>query len=236
MARTFFWLRVLVLAVALGTVPMRLAADDVVDESAVRRLVVRLDADRKADRQRAEEELLRLGPAVLKWLPEPESLGSRSTAEAIRRVRAKLERRKAEESVEATRLNVAGSQPLGEALQRMTNETGNVVAFDELPKELLSKSVELPERPRFWDVIESSAKQHDLSWSFVGSPAFLALSPSVANSDSPRAILAATQSKAFRIALKSIRERTVVGETSGTLLRLELDVMSEPRQIGRAHV
>ena len=229
MARTFFWLRVLVIAVALGTVPMRLAADDVVDESAVRRWVVRLDADRKADRQRAEEELLKLGPAVLKWLPEPESLGSRATAEAIRRVRAKLERRKAEESVEATRLNVAGSQPLGESLQRMTNETGNLVAFDELPKELLSKSVELPERPRFWDVIESSAKQHDLSWSFVGSPASLALSPSVANSDSPRAVLAATQSKAFRIALKSIRERTVVGENSGTLLRLELDVMSEPR-------
>ena len=229
MARTFFWLRVLVIAVALGTVPMRLAADDVVDESAVRRWVVRLDADRKADRQRAEEELLRLGPVALKWLPEPESLGSRSTAEAIRRVRAKLERRKAEESVEATRLNVAGSQLLGEALQRMTNETGNVVAFDELPKELLSKSVELPERPRFWDVIESAAKQHDLSWSFVGSPASLALSPSVANSDSPRAVLAATQSKAFRIALKSIRERTVVGENSGTLLRLELDVMSEPR-------
>ena len=41
--------------------------------------------------------------------------------------------------------------------------------------------------------------------------------------------MAATQSKAFRIALKSIRERTVVGENSGTLLRLELDVMSEPR-------
>ena len=229
MARIFFWLRVLVIAVALGTVPMRLAADDVVDESAVRRWVVRLDADRKADRQRAEEELLKLGPAVLKWLPEPESLGSRSTAEAIRRVRAKLDRRKAEESVEATRLNVAGSQLLGEALQRMTNETGNVVAFDELPKELLSKSVELPERPRFWDVIESAAKQHDLSWSFVGSPASLTLSPSVANADSPRAVLAATQSKAFRIALKSIRERTVVGENSGTLLRLELDVMSEPR-------
>lgn len=226
-----FLLRVLVTVVALGCVPLRLVADEAVDESAVRRWVVRLDADRKADREEAKKELLKLGPAALKWLPEPESLGSRATVEALREVRAKLERQKAEESVHATRLTSVGSQSVGETLQRLTKETGNVVVADDLPQELLSKLVELPERPTFWDVIEATSRQHDLSWSFTGSSARLRLFPltTVTNDESPRAVLAATQSKAFRVALKSIRERTIVGQDSGPLLRLELDVMSEPR-------
>ena len=206
-------------------------AEEIVDESAVRRWVVRLDADRKADRERAKEELLKLGPAALKWLPEPESFGSRATAEAIRKVRAELERQKAEESVHATRLMGVGSQPIGDVLQRLTNETGNVVVTDGLTKEMLLKPIELSERPTFWDVIETTARRHELSWSFSGSPARLRLSSvtKAANDDSPRAVLAVTQSKAFRIALKSIRERTIVGENTGPLMRLELDVMSEPR-------
>ncbi len=208
-----------------------LPADDAVDQSAVRRWIVRLDANRKADRDEAKKELLKLGPAALKWLPEPESFGSRATIEALRDVRAKLERQKAEESVHATRLIGAESHSVGETLKRLTKETGNVVAIDDLSKEVLSKPVELPERPTFWDVIEATAKQQDLSWSFTGSPARLRLFPwtTTANDESPRAALAATQSKAFRVALKSIRERAVVGQESGPLLRLELDVMSEPR-------
>ena len=209
----------------------RTFADEAVDESAVRRWVARLDADRKADRERAKDELLKLGPAALKWLPEPESLGTRSTVEAVKKIRAILERQKAEESVDATRLTGADSSSIGEVLLRLTKDTGNVVVTDDLPKELLSKPVKFPERPSFWDVIEATSRQHELSWSFVGSPARLRLFPmtTAANDESPRAVLAATQSKAFRVALKSIRERTVVGENSGPLLRLELDVMSEPR-------
>lgn len=226
-----FLLRALILAVALGSVPWSLAVAEVVDEPAVRRWLVRLDADRKADRQRAEEELLKLGPPALKWLPEPESFGSRATAEAVRRVRAKLERQKAEESVEATRLTTVGSQSVGETLQRLSKETGNVIVTDDLSKELLSKSVELPERPTFWEVIEAASRQHDLSWSFVGSPARLRLFPMTPAEQvhSPRAVLASAQAKAFRVSLKSIRERKIVGDSSGPLLRLELEVMSEPR-------
>ncbi len=223
--------RVLVIAVALSTVTLGLVADEAVDESTVRRWVVRLDGNRKAERDEAKKELLKLGPAALKWLPEPESLGSRATMEAIRDVRAKLERQKAEESVNAALLTTGGSQSVGETLFRLKKETGNVVVVDDLPKELLSKPIELPDRPTFWDVIEATSQQHKMSWSFGGSPARLRMFPmsAAANYESPRAVLATTQSKAFRIALKSIRERSIVGENSGPLLRLELDVMSEPR-------
>ena len=225
-----FLMRQSLIAVALGLWPMSLVADEVIGDADVRRWIVRFDSERKADRQRAEEELLKLGPPALKWLPEPESFGSRATAEAIRRVRAKLERQKAEESVDATRLNVRGSSQVGDVLQRLAKETSNVVVIDDLSKDVLSKPIELSQRPTFWDVIEAASRRHDLSWSFSGSPARLRLSPLTAtNDESPRTVVAVTQSKAFRIALRSIRERTVVGENAGPFVRLELDVTSEPR-------
>ena len=226
-----FLLRALLIVVALSFWPMRLVADEAVDELAVRRWVARLDADRKADRDKAKDELLKLGPAALRWLPEPESLGSRATADAIRKVRVILERQQAEESVLATRLTVAGPLSVGESLRRLSQETGNAIAIDDLSNELLSQPIEFPERSTFWDILESTSRQHELTWAFAGSPARLRLFPltAAAKNESPRAVLAATQSKAFRIALKSIRERAVVGQDSGPLLRLELDVMSEPR-------
>ena len=224
-------LRALLIVVALSFWPMRLVADEAVDELAVRRWVARLDADRKADRDKAKDELLKLGPAALKWLPEPESLGSRATAEAIRKVRVILERQQAEESVLATRLTVAGPLSVGESLRRLSQETGNAIVIDDLSNELLSQPIEFPERSTFWDIMESTSRQYELTWAFAGSPARLRLFPltAAAKNESPRDVLAATQSKAFRIALKSIRERAVVGQDSGPLLRLELDVMSEPR-------
>ena len=224
-------LRALLIVVALSFWPMRLVADEAVDELAVRRWVARLDADRKADRDKAKDELLKLGPTALRWLPEPESLGSHATAEAIRKVRVILERQQAEESVLATRLTVAGPLSVGESLRRLSQESGNAIVIDDLPNELLSQPIEFPERSTFWDIMESTSRQHELTWAFAGSPARLRLFPltAAAKNESPRDVLAATQSKAFRIALKSIRERAVVGQDSGPLLRLELDVMSEPR-------
>jgi hypothetical protein len=218
---------VLVVSLSIG----RTSADEVVNESAVRRWVVRLDSNRKAGRDEAKKELLKLGPAALKWLPEPESLGSRATIEALRDVRAHLERQKAEESVLASRLTGTISSSVGETLVRLTKETGNVVVTDDLSNDLLSQPVKLSERPTFWDVIEATSRHQELSWSFTSSPARLRLFPlsGTPKDDSPRAALMVTQSKAFRVALQSIRERMVVGQGAGPLLRLELDVMSEPR-------
>ncbi|HLQ44882.1 MAG TPA: hypothetical protein VK137_09155, partial [Planctomycetaceae bacterium] len=132
---------------AVMLVPFGAAAEEVVDESAVRRCIVRLDADRKSDRRDAEEKLLRLGPAALQWLPEPGVLGSRSAAEAVRRVRAKLERQKAESAVEATRVTIGGTQTVAELLPRLAHDTGNLVVAEELPKDWMAGLVELPEKP-----------------------------------------------------------------------------------------
>lgn len=210
----------------------RESTEPVVDHATVRRWVARLDADRRAERQRAEDELLKLGPQALPWLPEPESVSSRATAEAIRRIRAKLERAQAEISVEATYLSAEARTSLGEVLSRLTKETGNLLTMEQLPPELLAKPLELPDRPTFWQALEAASRQHELSWSFEGSPARLRLIPTAQQPDEARSRstpLAVTFAKAFRIAIVSLGERAVVGQDSPPLVRLELDVASEPR-------
>ena len=219
-------------AAVLLVLSLGVAADDVVDDSAVRRWIARLDADRKADRQRAEEELLKLGPAALQWLPEPGVLGSRSASEAVRRVRAKLERQKAESAVEATRLTIGGTRTVAELLPRLSHDTGNLVVAEELPKDWLAGLVELPEKPTFWEAIEALGKQQRVTWRCEATPARLRLLPRDAKTDghdSPTDVVAATSSKAFRVALRSARARDVVGESKQQLMRLEIDVTSEPR-------
>ena len=209
-----------------------IAADEVIDETAVRRWVARLDADRKADRLRAEEELLKLGPPALKWLPEPGVLGSRSAAEAVRRVRVKLERLKAESAVEASRLTVGGMRTVGDILPRLSQDTGNLVSADDLPQNLFAGLVELPEKPTFWQTIEALTQQQPVTWRCDGIPARLRLSPldpKRDKSESPTDILAVTTTKAFRIALRSAKAREVVGESASQLMRLEFDITAEPR-------
>ncbi len=218
--------------VALLHLPVDVVADEVVDEAVVRRWVARLDADRKADRLRAEDELLKLGPAALKWLPEPGVLGSRSAAEAVKKIRVKLERQKAETAVEASRLTIGGMRTVAELVPRLSQDTGNLVVAEDVPKNLFAGLVELPERPTFWQAIGALTQQQPLTWRCEGTPTrlrLLTIDPKRDKSDSPTDILAATTSKAFRIALRSARPRDVVGEAAGQLMRLDFDVTAEPR-------
>ena len=220
------------LAAALLSQAANVFAQGAVDEPAVRRWVARLDADRKADRQHAEEELLRLGPAALKWLPEPGVLGNRSAAEAVRRVRVKLERQKAETAVEASRLTIGGMHTVAEIVPRLSQDTGNLIVAEDVPKDLFAGLVELPERPTFWQAVEALGRQQPLTWRCEGTPArlrLLPLDPKRDKSESPTDVLAATSSKGFRIALRSARPREVVGEEAGQLMRLDFDVTAEPR-------
>lgn len=209
-----------------------LLAEEIVSQSDVLRWVARLDADRRTDRLAAEKELLRMGPVVLKWLPEPESLGSRSTVEAVRRVRVQLERQQAERSVEAGRLAIGESPTLKELIPRIVRETGNIVIADDLAAEVLAKTLRLPERPTFWTLLEALRDQHSLIGKLEGSPVRVRLlSRSSAMSDECllRSELASAQSKAFRVALRSAKPRAIAGESVDSLMRLEMEVASEPR-------
>ncbi len=221
-----------VLSACTGMFPPTLFAADVIDASVVRTSILRLDADRKTEREEAEHELLRFGPKVLPMLPDPETLPSPAASEALRRVRVKLERQKAEESVEATRLRVADSVSVAELLKRLNSDTGNSVVVEGLSEDLLAKSVELPKTPSFWTAIDALAKQRSLSWQCEGSPARLRLSLNPPTHPAPtfgRGGNLVTESNAFRIALRSAMPRDVVGQEARQLMRLELDVTAEPR-------
>ncbi len=209
-----------------------LLADDVVDQSAVRKWIVRLDADRKADRTEAKEKLLQMGPAVLQWLPEPESLASRSAKEAVRNIRTILERQQAERSVQANRLTVSGPQLLSDLIPQLSQDTGNMVVAEGLSKELLAKTLRLPEQATFWTVLESLRDQLGVVAKLEGSPARVRLFARDAIHAEDCLLgpeLASAQSKAFRVSLRSAKPRNVIGTDPGRLMRIELEVSSEPR-------
>jgi hypothetical protein len=97
---------------------------------------------------------------------------------------------------------------------------------------LLTMTVELPKTPTFWTAIDALAKQCSLSWQCEGSPARLRLSLAPPSHPAPtfgRGGKLATESNAFRIALRSALPRDVVGQEARQLMRLELDVAAEPR-------
>jgi len=107
---------VLVLAAAEPWEPAALGEQDAPSAQQVRRLVRQLGSPRLEQRQQAENELIRLGPAVLPLLPRAESLPA-EVANRLRRIRQRLQLRQAEQMLSGSRVTLQGEMTLAQALQ-----------------------------------------------------------------------------------------------------------------------
>jgi len=96
-------------------------------ESHVKQLILLLDSDQLSERQRAEKELLRLGPAILTMLPPGPRLPSDEVRQRLARVRGQLEKELAVRASRATLIDLAGMMTVNEALQSLAQQTGNRV-------------------------------------------------------------------------------------------------------------
>ncbi|MFP6750099.1 MAG: hypothetical protein VB855_00340 [Pirellulaceae bacterium] len=96
-------------------------------ESHVKQLILLLDSDQLSERQRAEKELLRLGPAILTMLPPGPRLPSDEVRQRLARVRGQLEKELAVRASGATLIDLAGMMTVNEALQSLAQQTGNRV-------------------------------------------------------------------------------------------------------------
>ena len=90
-ARFFLWV---LLLVATATVATTVATETKDLQANVRSLTRQLAADRLADRDRAEKELLALGPAVLDVLPDGQARLPAEANRRLTRIRRQLEERK----------------------------------------------------------------------------------------------------------------------------------------------
>jgi len=99
----------------------------------VRRLVRQLDAMQLAQREAAEQELLKLGPKVLELLPQPGQRTSAEVRQRLGRIRQKLQLVAAESAAQSSLITLSGEAiPLSKVLAALEDQSGNkIVDFRE---------------------------------------------------------------------------------------------------------
>jgi len=133
--------------------------------SRVRRLVRQLDAPQAAQRTKAEEALLALGPEILGLLPDPEAQESAEVAVALRRIREQLERRSAQAVVQPSLVSLPeGEVSYWELWERIYQQTGNRLRLRSDVQEL-SKKLRFsgPVKKPFWPLLDQLLDQAGLT-------------------------------------------------------------------------
>jgi len=162
-ARFFLWV---LLLVATATVATTVATETKDLQANVRSLTRQLAADRLADRDRAEKELLALGPAVLDVLPDGQARLPAEANRRLTRIRRQLEERKARESVEGRRVSLqALAQPLSTLIAQLESLSGNRIvdyrALRRQPQTEIPISVDV-KNVTFWEALDRVLGEADM--------------------------------------------------------------------------
>lgn len=119
-------MRSILVAVAILAVQVASADEDLAQK--VRRLVVQLDAPQLTQRETAEAELLRLGPAVLESLPPSGRRTSAEVRQRLARVRQRLEQIAADAATDASTITLhAEAMSLSDILRAFQEQSGNTI-------------------------------------------------------------------------------------------------------------
>lgn len=197
----------------------------------VARLVAELDAPERSRRDAAEQQLLKLGPAALAELPATDASMPAETRLRLTRVRGQLERSRAEQSIQASRVTlVGGDLPLSAVLTDIEKQTGNRIAdfrpqFGERPADVRLK-LNLRDVP-FWRALDEILDQAKLTvYSFAGSEGLAIVSRSAALLPRTRGV---DYEGAFRVAAGDFIARRDLRLVTAPTLQLDLEAAWEPR-------
>jgi hypothetical protein len=189
--------------------------------------VENLDSDRRAVRVQAERELLDLGPKILPLLPAQELLSSAAVRASVFKIRVVLERRQASESVEASRVSLKTTAPIAEILHAIAEQTGNQFDLSRLPDELAKQKLAVDwDKATYWSALDDLTTRAKLAYVFDAGRNALGLRKRASDDDRE---LAVHHDGAFRVAIDSAELRPIFGKPAEKLLRVRLNVASEPR-------
>lgn len=183
--------------------------------------VAELSSPLRAERQRAEQSLLELGPQVLELLPSPNDVADQATRVAVRQLRVRLERAAAEESVQPSRVSFRGTATVADIAAQISAQTGNRLDVSRLPPAVQRHSIEFAANDEpFWDIVGRLVDAAGLDLQpATGSPE-LQLVERPSDASPPRAPI--VTAGAFRVSLDSLRRQR------GTI-RASFRVLAEPR-------
>ena len=197
-------------------------------ERSVSMYLKQLDSDSRQSRVQAEKQLLAIGPKVLPFLPAPELLPNVSVRVAVRRIRIKLEQRKARESILPGYVTLKGSTSLDNALQQIATQTGNHIDLSSLAEKTRTQSLQLDfNRRPFWSVMDSIAQQAKLQFQFSAGVDGLKLTTLPGGSAPTNSTV--TYAGAFRIAAEAAALRPIFGDDEHRLLPVHVQLACEPR-------
>jgi hypothetical protein len=196
----------------------------------VNRLVLKLDEQTSEERREAEEQLIKLGPAILDLLPAPEKQTGEGVKQALRRVRKILHDSLAQASVAGSTVTLHGRLKLSQVLAEIQKQTGNNITAPPQPAGVPPVDpevrVDFAKKP-FWSALDEVLDQAELSIYPYGQPGILQLVPRGPH-DLPRvgraAIVGPLRIEAVRVtALRDVRT------TTPSSLQVTLEVAWEPR-------
>jgi hypothetical protein len=191
----------------------------------VLQLIKLLDSNQLSQRQRAEKELLQLGPSILSFLPADSRLPSDEVRQRVSKIRTHLEKELARSASGATLVDLAGTMTVNEALLRLARQSGNPVIpslENNTPLELdLSRAI-------YWQALDQvlDAGQLDLAQLRSADGSVIARArPAEQRARSK----AATYSSLFRLEPIRITAVRDLRNPAITATQLLLDISWEPR-------
>ncbi|HEY4308270.1 MAG TPA: hypothetical protein VGN12_02360 [Pirellulales bacterium] len=196
----------------------------------VTKLVRQLDASEKTRREDAEQQLLKLGPAVLPLLPSAED-GSAEVKLRLARVRTQLETLRGEQEVKASELTLSGTAiPLSEVIAAIEKQTGNKLVdfrrdFGQQPDK---KTFDLTfDKTPFWSAFDQILDQGGLTiYSYAGVPGLALVNRS--GNELPRHDRG-IYTGAFRVEATEVSAKRDLRDATGQALKLDVEVGWEPR-------
>lgn len=192
----------------------------------VEKLIQQLDAPALAERRRAEQELLDLGPKILRWLPPKELVKSAATWEAVQRIGFHLQRRFAQESARPSRVTLKGAYRLADLLTELSRQTGNPLQLpDDLPDSAASERTWNLERATFWEAIDEICRTTTLATSSRPESQGLGFLATTPGSEQ----LAVSHAGVLRAELQNAARQPVTGDPQRSLIRLRGELAFEPR-------
>lgn len=193
-------------------------------EQAVTPLIEELSSPNRQDRVHAERRLFDMGPAVLRYLPNPDSLTKASQREAVRRLRAGLELVQARNSLQPTTVAIDKPITLQKAVAKLAEAGGNHIRL-EADDRLKQRVVTFSKPPQtFWSVVTRLEDECGLQTKVSDDEVMTLIA-----AKQPQKVVWSGESQSARISLVKISTKQLPGDGERLLLRLTWRIEFEPR-------
>ncbi|MFN7843577.1 MAG: hypothetical protein ACK5YR_20780 [Pirellula sp.] len=184
-----------------------------------------LDSNRLSDRDRAEKQLVDIGDLCLEFLPPVSDDQSPELLMRLERIRSTLDSQNNQDAFKAKTITLKGNMSGREALERLSESTGNKLAFGDSERLQQSITADFEDTP-FWEATDEILDQLGLSFaSYDGS----SLELIETTPQSTLRINSATYSGAFRLEPIRVNKNSDLVSPWRSNLTISLLISWEPR-------